>query len=330
MKSVRTYTPPVLRIISSNIAKSGNPLGLKQSDCTAWARGLELPGRGETILYTGGEYQMTAYLGSLVEALKKVKFRDSLLAAGSRFGMGLMKAYSKATGRESERYNRILRMAALTLRHLNVDYAYLEGEQYSGALLYEYGLFEEFAVQAKRVAAQFQQSGVKRIIALSPHSAEVFAQVYSQFIEGFDLEVVPYVSAVAGALGQRDRLSLPEAMTVTLHDPCHLARALRVTETPREALGAITNLELREVTNNRELTSCCGAPVETIFPEISEFLATRRAEELAATGAQAAVTLCPFCHVNLSKGAALAGKQLKVVDFIEVVHSALEAGHAGS
>jgi Fe-S oxidoreductase len=101
-----------------------------------------------------------------------------------------------------------------------------------------------------------------------------------------------------------------------------------VTEAPREVLRAITNLDFREVALNRELTSCCGAPCETIFPELSELVAVKRAEELSATGAEVAATLCPFCHANLSKGVDLIGKKLKIVDLGEIVYQALEVSDA--
>lgn len=336
MKGTKPYTPPVLRLISTNIAKWGNPLGLRKSDCAAWADGLHLPNKGETILYTGCEYQMTAYISSLVEVLKKVKFRDTLFSAASGFqaiggklGAVLMKVYTKETDREY--YNHLLRMAALILRRLSIDFAYLDGELYSGALLYEYGLFEEFEQQAKRVVNQFKEAGVKRIIALSPHSAEVLQQVYPKFIDNFNYEVIPYVNIVAEAINKRQTiLFLPQPLTLTLHDPCHLARTLKVTEEPREVLHAISNLDLREVATNKELTCCCGAPSETIFPEMSELVAIRRVEELAATGAEAAVTLCPFCYSNLRRGADLSGKQIRITDFIEIVYQALEANHARS
>jgi Fe-S oxidoreductase len=332
MKSLRPYTPPALRLLSSNIARAGNPLGLKKSECAAWASDLRLPRQGTTILYTGCEYQMTSYLRPLVEVLKRVKFKDSLFStfsAGGKLGIGLMKAYTKVTSQESERYNRILRMAALNLRKLGIDFAYLEEELYSGAMLYEYGLFDDFEQQAKRVAKQFEQAGVKRIIALSPHSAEVFQQIYPKFLSTFDLEVVPYVCLIAQALSKRGlKLALPKPLRLTIHDPCHLARSLRVTEEPRKVLQGIANLELRETALNRELTNCCGAPSDTVFPELSQIAATRRAEELAATDAQAVVTLCPFCHSHLRRGVELAEKKLEIIDFIEVLHQALEVGRA--
>ena len=334
MKGTKPYTPPALRLIETNILKLGNPLGLKKSDCAAWADGLRLPNKSDTILYTGCEYQMTAYIRSLVEVLKKMKFRDTLFSAASGFqaiggklGAGLMKVYAKES--ERKHYDHLLRMAALTLKNLSIEFAYLDVELYSGALLYEYGLFDAFEQQAKRVSNQFKEAGVKRVIALSPHSAEILQQVYPKFIDNFDYEVIPYVSIVAEALNKSQNiLSLPQPLTLTLHDPCHLARTLKVTEEPRDVLKAITNLDLREVATNKELTCCCGAPAETIFPEMSELVAIRRVEELAATGAEVAVTLCPFCYSNLRQGVDSAGKLIRIVDFIDIVYQALESNHA--
>ena len=336
MKNIKLYTPPAFRIISTNIAKSGNPLGLRKSDCASWADGLQLPTKGKTILYTGCEYQMTAYIQPLAEVLKRVKFRDTLFSAFSglqtvsgKIGVDLMRGYTRVASGESKTYNRLVRMAALTLRRLGVDFAYLDGELYSGALLYEYGLFDELEEQAKRVVNQFREAGVMKIIALTPHSAEVFQQVYPRFISNFDFEVVPYISAVSEAFKKLGaELSLPEPLTLTLHDPCHLARALKVTEEPREVIRAITNLYLTEVALNRELTGCCGAPCETIFPELSELVAVKRAEELSATGAEVAATLCPFCYANLSRGVDLTGNKLRVMDFTEIVYQALEVSNA--
>lgn len=335
MKNTRLYTPPVLGVISINIDKWGNPLGLKKSDCASWANGLQLPTKGKTIFYTGGEYQMAAYIQSLAGILKRVKFKDTLFAAfsglqtvGGKIGVDLMTVYTRVASRQSQTYNRLLRMAALTLRRFGVDFAYLDGELYSGALLYEYGLFDELKEQAKRVVNQFKEAGVTKVIALTPHSAEILHQVYPKFIGNLDFEVIPYVSSVAEALNKLGTgLALAEPLTLTLHDPCHLARSLKVTEAPREVLQAITNLDFREVALNRELTGCCGAPCETIYPELAELIASRRVEELSATGAEVAATLCPFCYTNLRRGVDLTAKKLRIVDFIEIVYQALEASN---
>ena len=330
------YTPPVLDLLSSNLKKHGNPLGLSNKDLGIWTKGLQLPDKCQTILYTGGEYQMSAYLPSMMKVLKNVKFGDTLFTAfkgiqsmADRIGVDLVKTYGSLAGSDNQAYNAILRMAALTLRDLKVEFTCIEGELYSGALLYEYGLFERFAEHAQRVAEQLHQAGATRIIALSPHSAEIFKNVYPRFVKEFNFEVTPYVMVIDEALKQSGReLALRRPASVTYHDPCHLARTLKITEEPRRILKTIKNLELKEVTPNRAMTNCCGAPCEVIYPELAEQATTRRLQELSATGAGTAITLCPFCLANLQRGTKSAGIELKITDFIEIVYSAMGGNNA--
>jgi hypothetical protein len=61
---------------------------------------------------------------------------------------------------------------------------------------------------------------------------------------------------------------------------------------------------------------------------ITEMVAARRVEGLSSTEAEAAVTLCPFCHASLSRSVASEGVALRVLDFVEIVHEALEGDHA--
>jgi Fe-S oxidoreductase len=331
LEDTALYLPPVLRLISENTIRMGNPLGIKEKDCRDWMRGLAIPTSGKTVLYAGCEYQMAARVQSLVEVIKKFKFDDAAFSAvrglqsvTGRVGVDIVGGYTRLAGADVRAYNAIVRQAAVILRKMNVNFACLEREIYSGALLYEYGLLEDFERQAKTVAAQLKEAGAERIITLTPHSAEVFRDVYPRFVSGFNFEVVTYPVALAGAMERSDIcLHLKEPLTLTLHDPCHLARTLKVTEEPREILRRIDNLELMEAEHSHAATVCCGAPCEAIYPELSEALATRRAAELAATGASTAAAICPFCLTNLTRGARLAGITMKVVDLVEIVHEAI-------
>ena len=333
--SNKLYTPPALDVIHHNTARHGNPMGLAHKECASWAEGLAIPKSGRTILYTGAEYQMTAYITSMVGVLKVAKFQDGFFSAyrgvqgiTGKLGIDLAKMYGQVAGAEVKLYRDLVRKAALILQKLGVDFACLEGELYSGALLYEFGYFEGLEQHARKVVGQFKEAGVEKIIALTPHSAEIFKKVYPRFITGFDFEVVPYVSELAERLRVSGRqLALEKPMTVTLHDPCHLARTLRISEEPRQILRSIRNVELKETDFNREKTVCCGAPCEMVYPELSELIGIRRIRELANTGAEAALTMCPFCHANLSRAAGAFKTNMKIMDLIEIVYSALEGEH---
>jgi len=69
---METKMPAVLDIISDNIIKHGNPLALKGSETAAWAKGLDLPVRGELLFYTGGEYQLLPFIDSLVKTITHI------------------------------------------------------------------------------------------------------------------------------------------------------------------------------------------------------------------------------------------------------------------
>ena len=94
------------------------------------------------------------------------------------------------------------------------------------------------------------------------------------------------------------------AETVTYHDPCYLGRHNGVYAPPRELLGALPGVELREMPRSGEKSFCCGAGGAQMWME--EKLGTRvnnnRAGEALATGAGRIAVGCPFCNVMLADG----------------------------
>jgi Fe-S oxidoreductase len=325
------YLPKALPLIVDNIRKSGNPLGISGAKLSSWAGGLDLPTKGETLLYTGCEYQLVPYILALVDQIKKMGpfgYEGSVLASAAmafrRLGLDLTSTFAALTAKDEDYYNRIVRMYAEVLRKYGMDFAWLgQEEPYSGALLYEFGFTEEFAEHAKKVNMLFKNRNVRTVICTSPHALEAFRVLYPKFVEGFDVNTLHFTEALL-KVKQGISMVLKETLEVTIHDPCHLARTLNITEEPREILSQVRGLSLKEVPYaNKRWTGCCGAPCETLLPSLTESIAAKRIEELGSSGAGTALTLCAFCLANLRKGAS--GKALKVMDFIEVLHRALEA-----
>jgi len=79
---------------------------------------------------------------------------------------------------------------------------------------------------------------------------------------------------------------------------------------PREVLGAVPGVELREMDNRGRQTFCCGAGGGRMWME--ETRGTRinqaRTEQVLATGAETLATACPFCMVMLRDGLQDAGR----------------------
>jgi Fe-S oxidoreductase len=324
------YVPRVLRILVENMQKSNNPLGIAGSRLSSWASGLDLPSTGQTLLYTGCEYQLIPYVLTLVDQIKKIGpfgYESDVLKlamALRKIGFDAASAFATLTAKDEAYYNRVMRTHAEVLKKHGVDFAYLgEQEPYSGALLYEFGFLEEFAQHAKNVSKLLKERKVTRVIVTSPHVLEALRILYPRFVEDFDIEALHFTEVLLAAK-EKVGMALRNPMEVTLHDPCHLARTLNMAEQPRQVLSQVKNVILKEVPYaNKRWTTCCGAPVETLLPNLSEQLAAKRVEELASSGADTALTLCAFCLANLRR--ASSGRKLKVMDFAELLQMALEA-----
>jgi Fe-S oxidoreductase len=92
-----------------------------------------------------------------------------------------------------------------------------------------------------------------------------------------------------------------------------MARYNGVIAAPRDVLGAVPGLELREMEKSGRSTFCCGAGGGRMWME--ETRGTRinaeRTRQALETGAATVATSCPFCMVMMKDGladAAAAGK----------------------
>ncbi|MEO7070088.1 MAG: (Fe-S)-binding protein, partial [Nostocoides sp.] len=120
------------------------------------------------------------------------------------------------------------------------------------------------------------------------------------------------------------------AASVTYHDPCYLGRHNGVYTPPRELIGSLPGVELREMPRHGEKSFCCGAGGARMWME--EKLGTRininRTEEALATGADRIAVGCPFCRVMLSDGLATkqaegAREDVEVVDIAQMLLAAV-------
>jgi Fe-S oxidoreductase len=295
---------PVLGILSDNLRKRGSVLPLSKREATGWAKGLNIPRGGTTVLYTGLMYQLIPSIDAL--AGQMALFEDSSITRF--FGLGrsinqfinLSFFMALTASKEMKRENdQVLRNIAGMLKKAGVEFGYLyEQELYSGALVYDAGMDQSFGIHARRVFDVFHKNGVRRVITVDPHTTSILRDVYPKFIKDFDLEVKNYMEVLA----EKDLPVMQvQKKELIIHDSCVYARCERMIEQPRKLLKN-AGVTAKEPELSGRSTHCCGGPIESLFPSKAHEIAVNRINQLKAKG-ENIVTMCPICQVNLRKAA---------------------------
>jgi len=174
--------------------------------------------------------------------------------------------------------------------------------------------FQEIVLNNKQI---FEKYNIKRIITICPHGYNVFKNEYPEF--GVRLEVYHH-SQIIQRLISDGKISVKEGKeTLTIHDPCYLARYNKVVEPQRKILIKLG--EVKEPPRRGEKTFCCGAGGANYWYDVPEEkrISHIRFEELVATGASTIATLCPFCNAMLSDAKRTKESAVAVKDIAEVV-----------
>ncbi|TFG00793.1 MAG: (Fe-S)-binding protein [Promethearchaeota archaeon] len=142
-------------------------------------------------------------------------------------------------------------------------------------------------------------------------------------------EVIHIVEYIERLL-EEEKLMLHEVPkkyeTVTIHDPCLLARNLSNTSSIRKILGHIPNLTIKEPIYNKEFTHCCGwsGTVHWADRDIAIKESENRISELKETGANIIVTACPECELGLAYGIDENEKDtIEIIDLSELLIKAI-------
>ncbi|AWS00194.1 (Fe-S)-binding protein [Metallosphaera hakonensis] len=267
-------------LLIDSLEKYGMPFPVDKRVCSGWAR--DLPKGGETIIFTSCMYQVEPVVPTLS------KFSSM---AGVLKGLSSLAKFVKPPKEELDRAYNILNniINALRKRGINPGYLY-EEEPYSGALLLEMGLLEEFTEHAKKVSKILEEHGIKRIITVDPHTHNALTR-YGEFID-FKVEVINYLELV------RPEKRVDEEFTI--HDSCLYSRFLNLRDKYRDMVNE-SGVKLKEgfLLTGKETSTCCGGPIAGLDRELSEAIAKKRAENLNKLSKRLLV-MCPICYVTLS------------------------------
>jgi Fe-S oxidoreductase len=261
----------------------GNPWGQPASTRTDWTRGLPFP--VPTVA------DMAAAPGGL----------DELEVL---YWVGCAAAFD-------ERNKRVARAFATCLNGAGVRFAILgQEESCTGDPARRMGNEYVFQMLAAGNIETLNRYGMgeRTIVTACPHCFNSITNEYGQL--GGSFRVVHHSVFLQGLLDS-GRLRVAEdsaaaAGSVTFHDSCYMARYNGVVAAPRDVLGAVPGLELREMEKSGKNTFCCGAGGGRMWME--ETRGTRinaeRTRQALETGAETVATSCPFCMVMMKDGLA--------------------------
>lgn len=322
--------------IRDNVLIKDNVAGILANK-GSWAKGLNLPRKGEYTFLAGCGYQFMKYAETILGTVRNMEKMGlsihSMMALTNAFGkvgVDLPTITAKvASSWMPDIYCNILVHAVNVLHKIGLSLGYLyEDEPCCSSPLYYAGFLDECVVRAKSNYQVFLSYEVRKIVGMVPACISMIRDFYPKHIEHFEMEVDHFFEVVARKLKEQDiRPRLKERMVVTYHDPCQLSRYLHIIEEPREIMMRIEGLELIEPKEDqcKEWSTCCGGGgLEVSNHALSKRLGERRIMELLETGAKTIVTGCPACMLQLRSAAKSVRADVRVIDLAEIIDRALE------
>ena len=317
---IESAFPSELGGLFKNLEGKGNPWGMGARARLDWAKDLPFP---------------VKVLGQDVEKAGDVEWL---------FWVGCAGAYE-------DRAKKTTRAVAELLDAAGVSFAVLgDGETCTGDSARRAGnelLFQTLAAQNVETFGEF---GVTKVVVTCAHCFNTIKNEYPQV--GGSYEVVHHTQLLNRLVREKKLVPVARpadvpgmssaknaastAASVTYHDPCYLGRHNDVYAPPRELIGALPGVELREMPRTKEKSFCCGAGGARMWMEetLGTRINTNRTEEAIATGAERIAIGCPFCRVMISDG--LTAKQsegeaetVEVVDVAQMLLAAVRRGQPG-
>ncbi len=277
-----------------NVERAGNPWGQSQSERAKWADGLG------------------------VKAMAEAQDAEVLYWVG-------------CAGSYDARNQKIARAVVKVLQTANVSFAILgKEEKCVGDWQRRMGEEYQFQTLAAENIETMKGYKFKTVIAHCPHCFNTLKNDYPQF--GGNYEVMHHSQFIAKLIGDgRLKLSKPLAdPAVTFHDSCYLGRYNGEFDAPRNVIGAIPGVQLREMERSRSTGLCCGGGggqmwMEPLTPKGAKKVNAHRLDEAQATGAKTIGTACSYCTIMMEDAVATKGvqEQVRVRDIAELTVEAM-------
>jgi fumarate reductase (CoM/CoB) subunit B len=162
--------------------------------------------------------------------------------------------------------------------------------------------------------------GVKTIVTGCPGCGMTIKHNYPELIGrklGFETMHVSEYLARNVDINTKDMKAVN--LKATYHNPCHLNRGMNAPDALKTVLSKIPGVNVTEM---EEPDRCCGAGggVRAGERPISMMMARRKGEFIINSGAEACVTQCPFCYIQIQDILKQLGyQQIKVYDLADLL-----------
>lgn len=174
-----------------------------------------------------------------------------------------------------------------------------------------YGLFYNdnwLETNIRNLVNEAHRLKVKKILIGECGHASRTAKAFVDTFMGEDRLPVINIMEVTHELFRKGKIQFKSGVLegkVTYHDPCNIARSGWITERPRELVRSMFD-DYSEMTPNRRDNYCCGGGGGTVsLDEIKEFRmevgGRRKAQQIAATGANILVAPCANCKKQIGE-----------------------------
>ncbi len=277
-----------VRTVSASLTDTGNPLSQDRESRAKWAEGLDVK--------------------PFAEGMEILYFPGCYLSYDPRL-------------------KKVARATATILQKAGVDFGILGAkENCCGESIRKTGDEALFKKLARENIKTFIENGVKKILVSSPHCYHTFKNEYPEFMVKFE---VVHITQYLSQLIREGKLEISKAYgkKVAYHDPCYLGRHNGIFEEPREVLGKVPGLELKELPESRVDSLCCGGGGGRVWMETQkgERFSDLRIEQAMGIGAEVLATSCPYCITMLedSRLTMDAAEKIEIKDITEIIQEVI-------
>lgn len=231
----------------------------------------------------------------------------------------------------------IAQATACLLHKAGVEFTYLgRDEACCGIPMLVAGLWDTWEEILRHNVDAMKARGVKTVVTSCPACWLVWNTLYPEWAQKLGIDYPFEAKHYSEILAEKIEAGIfhldhEVKMKVTWHDSCHMGRAGQIYEAPRQLIRAIPGIEFVEMEHNRQEAHCCGSVLSLVAdPDVGERVGDVRLKEAEVAGAQAVISSCPCCEVQLRVTADKTGRDLPIIDLAHLTCDGAGIEHADS